>query len=245
LIRVAERPTLNDGDWQSTSIDEATSFYVTAAAWQDGLSRVFVAGIESDGHSVVERWTYPRRSGGYVVDRTSGPIQPIGSAMPSYSAQESLNGPAYQPLPVRLSPARRARVYRGNSIGHIRSMVAEPEGRFLLVLTYPNRQLYRIDLTQAGYPMTLLHSAATLPHLANATTLRVREHTTDGRIYTLFEFQGSMLLPNYSVTLLLDPENDGILAAPITLTGAEWQAAGYELDTSWSEYENLGVVHDW
>jgi hypothetical protein len=245
VVRISERPTLDDTAWETSEIDEATSFYVTAAAWQEGLRRVYVAGIENDDQDVIERWAYAPRSGGYFVQRTTGPVQPIGTAMPEYAAQESLGGATYESLPTRLSPATRVRVYRGTSIGHIRSMVVEPEGRFLLVLTYPDRALYRIDLTQSGYPRTLLHSVGTLPHLQSATTLRVREHSTDGRAYSLFEIYGSFLPSGYSVTLLFDPENDGILSAPVTLTAPEWIAAGYESDAAWSEYENLGVVHNW
>ena len=164
--------------------------------------------------------------------------------MPAFAGQEYLNGSSFTPPTAPRDPASRRVVYRGTHMGHIRSIVADPEGRFLLALSYPTGALYRFDLMQPGLP-ELLYTVGDIPHLNSATSLVVRHDVSDGRQYVICEFDGCVMPAEYSWTILSDPNNDGVLDAPITLTADDLTAAGYNEYASSLDYGNFGVVFDW
>lgn len=244
VVRWGESDPTAPGTWYESEVVEAVSFQTTAVASTAGGSVLFVAGIRDDGVSLVERWAYSPRSGGYGIQVTSGTPQSIGTPMPPYSAQEVLNGTAFSKPNPQHAHARRSVVFRGTSVGHIRSLAADPEGRFLLVLSYPTGTIYQISLL-GNSPPTAVFTPSGVPHLAEARTIEILHDVANGRSCLLTELKGCVYPPNHRRTLLRDPNNDGIFDVAVTLTGAEWVAAGLDEDSAWQTYQNVGVVFNW
>lgn len=239
-------PTSNDPEAFSVSeITESTTYAITAVATRSGGSVAYVAGITQSGSDVIELWNYPVRAGGYGIRTTSGPTQPIGTPMPPYTAEEYLNGSTFIAPGSSHTPARRIPMYAGSAIGHIRYMAADPEGRFLMILSYPSGSVYRLDVGSTNSTPTLVYSSSTIPALATAKTLQVMQHIHDGRKYVLTERAGCVLPETAPYTVLSDTNNDGVMDSWATLSGAEWDAAGYEDDANWVDLQNLGVVFNW
>lgn len=244
VVRWGELDPNNQTNWYVSEVTEAVSFQITSVTSSAGGHILYVAGIRDDGVDLIERWSYPARAGGFGIQVTSGAPQSIGTPMPPYTAQEFLNGSSFTPPSPQHTSARRTSMYRGSAIGHIRSLAADPEGRFLLALSYPSGAVYQIDVIGSPQPIQVL-APALVPHLASAKTIEVQHNVAEGRKYILTERESCLVPPGHKWTLINDPNNDGIFETSVTLTSAEWVAAGLDEDTAWHLYQNVGVVLNW
>ena len=115
---------------------------------------------------------------------------------------------------------RRQEIYRGQALGEVRELAADPDGRFLLLLHGSNPlRLSRMDLSP-GYLVTEILSALNEPALNEVSGYHVSQHVTEGRIWS---FEGLDLR-----TLLYDFENDGTFDSWATVDEDTWQSLGYE-----------------
>lgn len=75
------------------------SFLATALATSPGGEHVFVAGVDAQGGSVIEHWSYPPRDGGWhVTDNLPADYVGIGNDAPA--TQTTLGVPSItQPAP--------------------------------------------------------------------------------------------------------------------------------------------------
>lgn len=141
-----------------------------------------------------------------------------------------------RPLPT----LARRRIYRGETMGRIKSIAPDPLGRFLLFLTRENRTLYRIDFPGSS-PAVLLDQGTT-PYLANVGFIMVRQHATEGRHVHLCvgtSWETDLTQPR-SVIILRDGDDDGQFDAPEVVSMAQWRAYGYDSAGAWVPVCHLG-----
>lgn len=231
--------------WHPSDVYESTTYRVTAACGLKGGEVIYVAGIAPNGADVIERFNYGVRVGGYRIQPTSPAAQPIGTAMAPYTAQEVLNGTSFVVPPSQHGPARRTLIYTGNAVEHVRAMDVDPEGRYLVLLGYKTPALHQIDLSATTITPVKIFDATQIPHLPLVRTLRIRHHATYGRTIVLSEQSGSLFPNDYKWTLVSDATNDGVFERKATLTTTAWAAAGFDQDSNWSSYQNVGVLFNW
>jgi len=165
---------------------------------------LFLTGVANDGAAVIERW---------VVSPKSEPAGHEARAVaPSIT---------------------RERVYRGRTLGAIRELGPDPEGRFVLALCSVSglpgdlpcpwiaSELWQIDLGP-GYAMTKVLDASQEASIDAAETLLVMQHVSDGRMWIL---AGVLDFPR---TLLHDADNDSTFENWAgSLSEEDWDRRGY------------------
>jgi hypothetical protein len=109
----------------------------------------------------------------------------------------------------------------------------DPDGRFLLFLTYESHNLYYLPLP-SGTP-TLLLSSSTTPELANVGQIMIWQHATQGRKCILpYGTRWDHVFDSDQRTIILtDSENNGSFETTEILTPAQWQSRGYVLTGNW------------
>ncbi len=178
---------------------------------------LFLTGVASDGEAVIERW---------VVSPTSGP-----------------EGQEDRTLPPSIA---REQVYRGRSLGAIRELGPDPEGRFVLALcsasglsgTLPrpwtSSELWQVDLAP-GYALTKVLVAAQEASLDAVDAMLVMQHETEGRVWILESVLG------FPRTILYDADNDGTLENWAgSSSAADWVARGYDGDVWLDDFHSDG-----
>jgi hypothetical protein len=194
----------------------SASYFITAAGSactsSGDLEALFVAGVHENGESTIERWTF-----GY-------PPSVDGSG-------------AYIPIDQRSLPrVQRREIYRGSSLGRIRSVAIDPGLRYLLFLTRENPTVYRIDLAPGGslVPTVALDQQA-VPYLAQMRSIVVDRHATMGLMYMLMSnawWTADPSLPK-DVIILPDADDDGALEAPFVVNELLWSALGFDGPEAW------------
>jgi hypothetical protein len=227
--------------WHLSTATERVSFTITSITSREGGNEVYVAGIQSDGTDVIEKWIFSARKGGYHLVSQGAQPQPIGTPMPAYSSFEVLEGGVFLSPPPIHTGATRAALYRGSAMGHIRAMVCDPEGRFLIALTTPAGDLYRVHLVTNPGTVELLVANTQVPALQEATTMQYQHHATEGRKVVLTQAEGSVYPLYYKNIVLSDADNDGVFESISALDHAAWLSAGYEDDSNWAtDYDTIG-----
>lgn len=131
----------------------------------------------------------------------------------------------------RLPRLGRTELFRGSDLGMIRCVEPDPDGRFLLLLTYETPALYRLDLADGTVSLELQQSQ--VPVLSEMKHIYFHQHLFQGRMATLGKNRrsdGVVVAPrNYIV--LIDSDNDGVFAPPAVFTLEEWESA-YEVPGS-------------
>ncbi|MFG0260487.1 MAG: hypothetical protein ACF8LK_09070 [Phycisphaerales bacterium JB041] len=186
---------------------------------RQGGDELYIAALQPDGSTLIERWTFDHGRGNKRFG-LSGPTPPIGVPQPKYADAASLTliGPTFNPSTDIVAP-RRKRVFEGSSIGIVRDMVVEPQGRFLLLLRHQPREIYFIDLTTTptGAPV-LVTSEFVVPELAQANAITYWEHAADGRMYAA---NSAKLDASAMAVLFRDADNDAVLDPPEIKSGQE------------------------
>jgi len=216
IIKRRERKTEND-DFHEHVQELSTSFYVTDVRWrcdgEDEINELFVAGVNEDGSSVVERWKF------YYT-------APVFDENGRYITIDNR----------RLPSVRRKQVYRGSSLGRIRTLQPDPDGRFVLFVTRETPTLYRIDLP-SGVPSVALDQSVD-PFLSNVGVVGIRKHASEGIQYHLYagtRWHYDSSVPG-EVIVLRDGDNDGVLDAPELVTPVMWEKYGYNAGSSWVKF---------
>lgn len=246
LMAWNEKNPMSD-TWYTTEVLESVSYTVTGVSTREGGRVVIVGGLEYDGSKILEKWSYEARDGGYaIVSSSSLPPAPIGTPMGEFQAVEILNGESFvvPPSPTMTgSPATRETLWTGTSTGVLSSLVADPEGRYVIALSYPDGNLLRFDLSVSQPTPQVIATAATYPFLAGATDLALWKHATQGRKIAV-AVRENCLVSNERL-LLGDANNDGVFETGSFFTPSQWTAAGYDVYGTWSYYWNTGVTFDW
>ena len=199
-----ERDPIGDIDWESES-RYPVSFQGCRLAARTS-HEIYVAGLYESGMTVLELWRFSPVTGEYRSTRpraTTG----IGSPFVTPHTSFSIVGGTFQEPEARTKPMHMRRtIWSGTTLGVVKSMVADPDGRFLLVYSSDQEALYMVPTGQGAQP-TLVHNSMSVPAMASGLSLTVGDHAALGRTYML------SLLPssgNHCI-LLPDYDNDGVL----------------------------------
>ncbi|MCK6445944.1 MAG: hypothetical protein L6Q99_06075 [Planctomycetes bacterium] len=191
----------SSSEWTVSSHTESASFHVVDASAGCQAEILYVTGVYPDGSSTIERWTY-----------TYPPIvYPIGG------------GTGIQHAPK----VRRRVLFQGIDYGHIRTLEADPEQRFLFFLTAESSTLMRMELPSGDVGGAAI-TPASIPAMSQMKSIGVRQFTTLGRVYVLRADDRRSDMFDYSNTTLIvlpDANNDGQFDAPYTTTMDDWNAA--------------------
>ncbi len=230
----------------------STSFRVTAVAGHKAGDEIYVAGVKDSGATVVERWSFPSAEGRIVAARVPG-VVPVLLSGPSQPPITWVTGTRGSPLfedpflvpyapPVHRGainrPVRTVIYDPDTNVGHIRNMVVDPEGRYLIFQLHSTAELYRWDLNALSFPVQAA-SAFADPVLTSTQaaelTLRARndvrmtpfDHPTDGRIL-LFALTGTIYgATTEAKAALKDADNDGVWETTETWSTNQWLQSGY------------------
>jgi hypothetical protein len=232
--------------WVGSDVEYSFSFALTAATFRDGGDILYLAGIrESDCADIIEQWTFQPSTGAPVLRSAISPtttpaVGPIGMVTPPFSFVPGTAGSGgyISPELRGTQPAPRRRVlYEGSGLGHVRSMVADPEGRFLLLQSHGDSGIYQLNLLVTPIPAPqLLFSASSTPALVTARRMVVYDiPAAGGRCYVLPASQGDVMPKEAAWVILKDPNNDGVFDAIESYTNAAWQASPLGDRTSWRD----------
>lgn len=192
-----------------------------------------MAGIKDDGTDIIEKWTFPTRTGG-VFYRFAGAAAPIGTASGAFSGTLGIQGGgSFDPLQsgaVLPQPIRRLAVE--GSLGHVRALLADPEGRYLLYIRHDTSQLVQVPLLPSAGAPEVLYSPAQISNLPNLWSLSAYHNASNGGRYVrLVDNRGGELKNPF--VLLKDSNNDGDFDAIEELTDLDWYQ---QSDAVWKQF---------
>jgi len=218
---------------------------MTAVTSRDGGHEVYVAGVKFDGDVVIEKWRYGKRSKGWILGAPSDPL-PIGQPMPEFVPVESPNGSSWVAPPSNTGrPAVKSIFWSSSSVPILSALAVDPEGRYLLALSYPSGNVLQFDLTAASpqTPSTIL-TVAQEPYLDKVSMMVMWEHASEGRKCIITKRVDGWTIDDSQV-VLSDSNNDGIFEAFDFYDKAQWKANGYHVYGAFRRYWNTGIVFNW
>ncbi len=194
-------------DGVSAGFEYSVSFDVALLA-SSGPDSLVLTGSAPNGDTIIESWRFSPVEGSWYASRQyPNPIPPIGTAITGVPQAVTGVLGAYVPLAQRPrgNPrVARSEVYRGTSMGDIRCMAADPEGRFLLVISNQD-VIYQLDLSTLA--VSTLYDSQDIAGIGSLDAIS-RIHRPDiGRIWHLFVDLGSVDDPS---VVLFDLDNDGV-----------------------------------
>ncbi|MBK7644627.1 MAG: hypothetical protein IPJ19_16565 [Planctomycetes bacterium] len=228
------------GKWELSKYDFSTSYEIDSVCSRQAYE-FYVAGhypLSSPaggvaGQTVIEKWTHSPVTGAYFCNRATAST-PIGQPVAGIPAVTTgINGGTYIPAAQRPRPGRQTRtvVYSGPTLGIVKAMACDPEGRFLFLVVSSGAQgLYELPLQPIGSPSPI-YSPSTLPFISDCRSITPRQHVQNSRIYVLMPDGGAH---SGSRELLFDHDNDGIIDTVQELTRQQYNAGGYRgTSASW------------
>lgn len=191
----------------STAYDISSD--ITSTAVRIGCDDIFVSGVDDQNNDVITRLQFTPPAGRWQLRPTGGSAPPlaIGNSMPNLVLTASVVGGAFTQPPLRYSSPRRETVYRGTELRYIRSMAADPEGRFLLILTSKG-ELRKLDLL-ADPPALVpgaVYSIVDDPDMDHVSFVAIWQHATEGRKWVVGNRKQIVQAVGFAFT---DSDNDG------------------------------------
>lgn len=214
IVKRRERESATSA-WVEQIQDVSTAYFVvdvrSLCETANSIASLFIAGVYPNGEACIERWSFtyppPPGGGGYV---------PIDQR--------------------RLPTIRKVELFRGAQYGHIRCIEPDPEGRFVLFLTYETPTLYRRPLPSGAITTELTQS--TVSQLADACSLYAAQHATEGRQFHLIRgtrWEADMDASRV-IIVLKDGNNDTVFDSPVVLTPTQWSQQGYDGPGVWLQF---------
>jgi hypothetical protein len=120
---------------------------------------------------------------------------------------------------------RRTELFRRDLGAEPVWLTIDPEGRYAIIATERPCKLFQIWF-DARERLDLLSDEASLPDLARVEATALGQHTTAGRLLTLYAPADSAH-PALLHILFADRENAGVFTSPEVLTEAMWQEQGF------------------
>lgn len=203
-----------DGIQHRWTLQNPTSFGVECVS-ASHANELVVAGQNRQGETVIELWRYPPQQGAWSTSTAGSGT--IGTPLPLTSPVATLGSYAWISPSDRdpQAPARRAELYEGSGIGDVEELLADPEGRFVLVVERGSNSVYQAPTDGTG-TIQVLYDGVTDPHeeLGDSPQCRILQSGFDDRLYII----GAELGPNEGYGLVfLDPNNDGVFDSPVWL----------------------------
>ncbi|MFT5285753.1 MAG: hypothetical protein ACI8TQ_001921 [Planctomycetota bacterium] len=218
------------GDWHQSTTDHSVAFDVHDVTGL-GADTIVVGGYsERFDHEVIELWDLAPTVGGYQAWR-GGQTVGIGTPIPTSSIVEGIEGAQFL-LPAARSPTRppsKSELFRGD-LGGIVAIEADPEGRFVLVLSDEHDCVYLIDVASGTKQVVL--DASTSAVVASSDGIRALEHSVEGRMYIV----GDNFSDEY--VFMQDPDNDGDFDSFLELDRAGISATDFTDNTLMKDFVN-------
>lgn len=221
--------------WISAKKKLTTAGSICAVTYRQGGNDLFVGLFKANGETAIERWQFAPRVGTYVYG-IGTTVPPQGIAQPDYFSIASLtvagDVPFSEAAASVIPEPRRTVIFEGSSIGIVRDLVVEPEGRFLLVLTYGAAPvIYRLSLTDPQAVPVQALSSVEFPAISEAEDICLWFHVTEGRKYVIREVKPFSQSPE--LALLPDANIDGVLESAVIMSHDMFHQAGYGVGSQW------------
>ena len=227
MIVVTNEYDPGPGEWLEARLQESTTFDVTAV---DGrlANDFWVCGVATNGDDVIEHWTLEVPVGGWIAKRPVSTI-PLGTPAATPETAIVLRGSDFLPFAQRPQAPHIARreLYRGDLLGGVLSVEADPDGRYLMLLTEA-KEVYQLPIHVGASPL-LLYDTSDTSTLANAHHIDARDHASLGRVYSIVPLA---FKPSSLRILLIDDENDGVIDSLLELPGDQVDA----LPDEWTDF---------
>jgi hypothetical protein len=248
--RVRERED-SQSTWSSIDAGYSTSYKISAVASRLGGDVLFISGINtSDCSDIIEKWTFPRKRGARQLEPSHSvelnPSLEVGQSAPALSLQPTIAGggpfitTANRTLGTR-GPVRET-LYSGSSLGHIRSLFADPEGRFILLQAHGDSAIYQIDLTGPSQHPQLVISLASVPALAATKTMQgFGRIGSSERFIVLTETFGGVEGGAWNRVVMRDVNNDGIMDAFEEFDSQSWSNSPWADSSQWVKLTSSGT----
>ncbi len=208
-----ERNSTTDA-WSESKNTYSARYSIVDVASRLAGEELFVAGILPNEKSVIERWKFPKKKGRWIYSM-SQPTPAIGTPAGQWSASFALHGQvlSMSPLPPTWYAPEITVIMESSDHGFIRSVEADPEGRFLLFNRYPEGDVYRIDLTGSNQTPAVVFSSTQHPELPALGNLTIAQHSSLGRVCivapaSISRAMKEVLIP--PALYLIDSNNDAI-----------------------------------
>ena len=119
-------------------------------------------------------------------------------------------------------------------MGHIRSMVADPEGRFLLMQGYADPSIFQIDLVGASRVPQAIYSTADESQLFQTTTMRlIGIQGTPERLVILTQSRDGVTPLGSQDVVIRDDDNNGVPESIQSLSSAQWAVSAWADTSTW------------
>lgn len=239
-----ERENSSD-PWEKVSQEYSAAYRISAIGTSDGGHTIYVAGFSDAGEGLIERWSFPKRAGGWAVD-----IPPLSSAAPVATTPPLTRaitggGPWVTPTthPGRLVPTRE--VLYSSPGRYFMDVAVDPNQRYLICYDAVGEELLQIDLTLPQSTGSVLLSAGSVdPFLEQVELVELRDYIPEAPNGRKLLVQSKMTLEGDIVQLvrllLSDPENDGtfdLSSPPVILVGDfSWKQSDYATATDWDRF---------
>lgn len=236
-IERSKRERENAGsDWFRMSGSEGVTFFVTGLAARLGGDELYIAGVERDGQSLIQKWVYHPRKHGWRVECELPPgIDALGVpapvAAPSIGTASGDAWDSPKKADEDLAPAERSTLYKDGA-GPFHGMAVDPQGRYLVFFEMASKEIQMLDLTQDPCVVTTLRDASAEGFLS-ADDIQVADFEGEGR--KCFVRGRTTSNPNAKPEYLLgsDTDNDGVFEGWAHYTEAAWEASDYSEHSKW------------
>ncbi len=219
------------GRWEVHNEQHSVSYEMLTACARHG-NQIYLAGLQRD-QVVIEEWTFPEWEGGYA---SSLPASETDIGVPTGVTESSVYvaGSTYVPQTSRGAKPHPEKtvVYQGDHFATkgIAQMRIDLEGRFALILTETDDELYQVPFDESD-TATLLFGPQDIPGLSGSESFQGFQKAGVERRYFLYQIP----LTGQPCTVLKDLDNDGIFeshhVSTVDETDALLAAGWYDLYT--------------
>lgn len=245
ILRIQEKNPDTEA-WEKTAFTYSVPYSVTAVSARRAGKFVFVAGAYSNGDAVVERWVFPTVTGSFFAV-VEPPETPVGVDRDPFAVNLSIKGGTYISHASRYAQAsgggvgissqpipQKTEMYRGSAYGLFGSIAVDPEGRFLLLHSFDNHNLYSVNVTGPPFTFQVLYTPSQIPHLTNVTNMQLLDHwTSNNRFVLLSQLEGSSVPLGAQRTVIFDYDNDGQFDGFQTLSPTQWASSPFADSDEW------------
>lgn len=210
------------GAWTEHESVYSAAFSITAATAR-GSDEFYVAGFNGrTGNTIVQQWEVSEEPGALYARLTKASPALLGTPASVASLQQGVNAPFRPPAQRNPRPLVRTELYRGPLYDGVSVIAADPEGRFVLLVTKGTETITLLPVEVSATPV-VLYDVADQMLLGNVSDVYPLQHTTEGRLYVIHGGAPQRLRAH-----LLDPDNDGVFSGlSQTWTYVQYDLAGY------------------
>lgn len=227
-----ERASAQDA-WTREGRTYGASYFITDVSQRRAGETLFVAGVKPNGATIIERWEFPptvnRYSASYV-----DPAPLIGTPVSDpYRPTVSISGGTWAYGRGALPAAQKTVIYEGTA-GVFSRVVADPEGRFLLLYDYDSESICQMVLGSGPPTFQVLYTSADHPQLDQLHDFEPRDSPTFGRTVVIWrEYPHRNAAGDETFTLIFDADNDGTFESIESYSLSQYKLTAYWGASDW------------